>query len=62
MTLLKKNVVGLVLTLLGGLALAHGMATVQGWETVVGLIALAAGVTLLALKIVRRNAPKPQDR
>jgi uncharacterized membrane protein HdeD (DUF308 family) len=57
MGLLKKNILGLVLTLVGGLALAHGMATVQGWETVVGVIALAAGVTLLAFKIVRRNTP-----
>ena len=57
MTRLKKHILGLLLTLVGGLALAHGMATVQGWETVVGLIALAAGVTLLALKIVRRNTP-----
>jgi uncharacterized membrane protein HdeD (DUF308 family) len=55
MALLKKNILGLVLTLVGGLALAHGMATVQGWETVVGVIALAAGVALLAFKIVRRN-------
>jgi len=57
MTLLKKNVVGLVLTLLGGLALAHGIATVQGWETLIGLILLVVGVLLLVLKIVRRNTP-----
>jgi uncharacterized membrane protein HdeD (DUF308 family) len=60
MALLKKNVVGLVLILLGGLALAHGMATVQGWETVLGLVALVVGVVLLALKIARRNTPTPQ--
>jgi uncharacterized membrane protein HdeD (DUF308 family) len=60
MTLLKKNVVGILLTLVGGLALAHGIATVQGWETVLGVILLAIGVTLLALKIVRRNTPTAQ--
>jgi hypothetical protein len=46
--------------LVGGLALVYGIVMVQGWETVVGLIALVAGVTLLAIKIIRRNTPTPQ--
>jgi hypothetical protein len=29
----------------------------QGGETIVGLIVLAVGVVLLALKVVRRNTP-----
>jgi uncharacterized membrane protein HdeD (DUF308 family) len=57
MTLLKKNLLGLLLTLVGGLALAHGSVTGEQWETVLGLVALAAGVVLLALKVVRRNTP-----
>jgi uncharacterized membrane protein HdeD (DUF308 family) len=57
MTLLKKNLLGLVLTLVGGLALAHGAVMSQAWETTLGLIVLAVGVALLALKIVKRNAP-----
>jgi uncharacterized membrane protein HdeD (DUF308 family) len=57
MTLLKKNLLGLVLTLVGGLALAHGAVTSQAWETILGLIVLGLGVLLLALKIVRRNTP-----
>jgi uncharacterized membrane protein HdeD (DUF308 family) len=60
MTLLKKNVVGLLLTLFGGLALAHGIATTAGWETLLGVILLVIGVALLALKIVRRNTPASQ--
>jgi hypothetical protein len=57
MTLLKKNLLGLLLTLVGGLALAHGAVMSEGWETILGLILLAVGVVLLALKVVRRNAP-----
>jgi hypothetical protein len=57
MTLLKKNILGLLLTLIGGLALAHGAATGQDWETFLGLIVLAIGLVLLALKIIRRNTP-----
>lgn len=56
-TLLKKNLLGLLLTLVGGLALAHGAVMGQGGETIVGLIVLAVGVVLLALKVVRRNTP-----
>jgi hypothetical protein len=57
MTLLKKNILGLLLTLVGGIALAHGAVTGQGWETLLGIVVLAIGVVLLALKIVRRNTP-----
>ena len=61
MTLLKKNLLGLLLTLVGGLALAHGAVTSQGWETTLGLIVLAAGAVLLALKVVRRNTPTAEN-
>jgi hypothetical protein len=57
MTLLKKNLLGLLLTLVGGLALAHGAVMGEAWETTLGLILLAVGVVLLALKVVRRNTP-----
>jgi hypothetical protein len=55
MTLLSKKVVGLGLTLLGGLTVAHGASADRAWETALGLLALAIGVALLAAKIVRRN-------
>jgi hypothetical protein len=57
MTLLSKKVVGLGLTLLGGLTIAHGASADRAWETLVGLLVLAIGVALLAAKIVRRNTP-----
>jgi hypothetical protein len=60
MTLLKKHLLGLLLTVLGGLLLVHGIVTIQGWETTLGFIVLALGVVLLALKVVRRNTPTPQ--
>jgi hypothetical protein len=57
MMLLTKKAGGLVLVLLGGLILAHGASTGWMWENVAGLLLLALGVALLALKIVRRHSP-----
>jgi hypothetical protein len=57
MALLSKKILGVGLTLLGGLTLAHGASAGRAWETLLGLLALAVGVALLAAKIVRRNAP-----
>ena len=57
MTLLTKKVAGLAVMLLGGLTAAHGVAGGRAWETVLGLLGLAAGVALLAAKVVRRNTP-----
>jgi hypothetical protein len=57
MLLLKKNILGLLLTLIGGLGLAHGAATGQQWEMMLGLVVLVIGLVLLALKVLRRNTP-----
>jgi hypothetical protein len=57
MTLLSKKVVGLGLTLLGGLAVAHGASADRAWEALLGLLVLGIGVALLAAKVVRRNTP-----
>jgi hypothetical protein len=57
MTLLSKKVAGVGLTLLGGLTVVHGVSAGRAWETLLGLLALAIGVALLAAKIVRRNTP-----
>jgi hypothetical protein len=57
MTLLTKKAAGFGLTLVGGLALVHGIVASQVWESLVGLAALAIGVWLLAAKVVRRNTP-----
>jgi hypothetical protein len=57
MTLLKKNILGLLLTLVGGLGLAHGAAMGQQWEMMLGLVVLVIGLVLLALKVLRRNTP-----
>ena len=61
MTLLTKKAAGVALTLVGGLAVAHGAAAGQTWETMTGLLALVAGVALLSAKIVRRNAPPERE-
>jgi hypothetical protein len=62
MTLFTKKAAGIGLTLLGGLAMVHGAAAGQPWETWVGLLVLAVGLGLLAAKIVRRNtAGRPRD-
>lgn len=57
MTLFHKKIAGLALVLLGGLTAAHGAATGETWETLLGLFGLVIGVALLALKVVRRNTP-----
>ena len=56
-TLFHKKVAGLALVLLGGLTATHGAANGTTWETLLGLLGLAIGVALLALKVVRRNTP-----
>ena len=56
-TLFHKKIAGLALVLLGGLTAAHGAATGETWETLLGLFGLVIGVALLALKVVRRNTP-----
>ena len=58
MTLFAKKTVGLGLTLLGGLALVHGLVAEQAWESLVGRGALAIGVWQLAAKVLRRNSPQ----
>ena len=55
MPYLVKKVGGLGLVLLGGLIVVHGLAIEWMWEAVVGLIMMAIGAGLLALKILRRN-------
>jgi len=55
MPYMVKKVGGLALLLLGGLTLAHGAATGLAWETLGGLILMALGAGLMALKILRRN-------
>ncbi|HJZ31259.1 MAG TPA: hypothetical protein VKF35_09140 [Hyphomicrobiaceae bacterium] len=57
MTLFTKKVAGLGLIILGGLILTHGASAGRTWETLTGLLLAAIGAALLALKIVRRNAP-----
>jgi uncharacterized membrane protein HdeD (DUF308 family) len=60
MPLLKKYLLGLLLTLVGGLALTHGIVTTNGWETTLGVVLLTVGVLLMAYRlIVRRNTPTP---
>ena len=44
MTLLSKKVLGVGLTLLGGLTLAHGASSGRASETLLGLVVLAIGV------------------
>jgi hypothetical protein len=61
MTLLRMKVGGLGLILLGGLALAHGVADGRMWEAVLGLLMLGLGVVLLAAKVIRRTAPPTRD-
>jgi hypothetical protein len=54
-TLAAKKLGGLVLAFLGLLGLAFGYEYSIIWLEVVGVIALAAGIILLALKVIRRN-------
>jgi hypothetical protein len=39
MALLSKKILGVGLTLLGGLTLAHGASAGRAWETLLGLLA-----------------------
>jgi hypothetical protein len=57
MTLFTKKLAGLGLVVLGGLAAAHGGSAGQTWEFLLGLLLVAAGAALLAMKVVRRNDP-----
>jgi uncharacterized membrane protein HdeD (DUF308 family) len=54
--LLIKKVGGLVLIIFGILSVATGFETGSMGVMVIGIVALAVGLLLLALKIVRRNA------
>lgn len=54
--LLIKKVGGLVLIIFGILSVATGFEAGSMGVMVIGIVALAVGLLLLALKIVRRNA------
>jgi len=62
MAFLTKKTGGLALVLLGGLTLVHGVSAGRVWETLAGLLLLAIGAALLALKVVRRNTSIIGDR
>jgi hypothetical protein len=55
MMLLMKKIGGLVLVLLGCLGVALGFGAGSTGLFAVGVVALAVGISLLVLKIVRRN-------
>jgi hypothetical protein len=55
MMLLMKKLGGLILVLLGCLGVASGFGTDSMGLVAVGVVALAVGIVLLMLKIVRRN-------
>ncbi|MCC8950028.1 hypothetical protein H8A97_34315 [Bradyrhizobium sp. Arg62] len=55
-TLLLKKFGGLVLIVLGVLGIAIGFESGSNGCLVAGIIALALGMGLLVLKIIRRNA------
>ena len=55
MMLLMKKVGGLILVLLGCLGVGIGFGTDSMGLVAVGVVALAVGIVLLMLKIVRRN-------
>jgi len=57
MILLVKKIAGLALILLGGLIVAHGGFSSVTWEVVMGSLLIIAGVGILIMKIVGRNAP-----
>ena len=57
MILLIKKIAGLALILLGGLMVAHGGFASVSWEVVTGTLLVIAGVAVLIMKIVGRNAP-----
>jgi NaMN:DMB phosphoribosyltransferase len=51
-----KKLWGLMFIILGCLGTAIGFETGSTWLLAGGIVALAVGATLLALKILRRNA------
>ncbi len=53
--LLIKKLAGILLLFVGLFLIAVGFSNGSTGLTVVGILALAAGLILLALKIVRRN-------
>jgi hypothetical protein len=55
MMLLMKKLGGLILVLLGCLGVGSGFGTDSMGLVAVGVVALAVGIVLLMLKIVRRN-------
>ncbi|MBO9624264.1 MAG: hypothetical protein J7500_16265 [Sphingomonas sp.] len=57
---LPKKLLGMLLILVGLVVGAIGVVQQSGRLTVGGIILLAAGALLLALKIVRRNQPDPR--
>ena len=57
MILLIKKIAGLALILLGGLMVAHGGFASVSREVVTGTLLIVAGVAVLIMKIVSRNAP-----
>ena len=56
-TLLIKKIGGLLLIVVGFVLAASGLGSDSRALTVVGGLVLAAGLALLVLKIMRRNAP-----
>ena len=50
-----KKLWGLLYVVLGCLATAIGFETGSAWLIVAGIVALVVGVSLLALKVIRRN-------
>jgi uncharacterized membrane protein HdeD (DUF308 family) len=57
--LLIKKLGGVLLLLFGLLLTALGFSSESTGLTTIGILALAAGAILLALKIVRRNQDSP---
>ena len=54
--LFMKKFWGLLYVVLGCLGTAAGLEIGSTWLTIAGIVALAIGVSLLALKVIRRNA------
>ena len=58
--MLMKKLGGMVSLILGCLLTALGIEFQSHSSTVVGILFLALGAALLALKIIRRNQGRPQ--
>ena len=54
-TLFFKKLWGLLYVVLGCLGIAIGYETGSTWLLAAGVLALVIGVSLLALKVIRRN-------